>query len=391
MLTGTEGWVYYEGDLSALEYKPAGTLRLDSVYWSFRVTDWFVDDLSLSLTDLTLMDTAGGSVILNWLTDPANRWELVDDPLVSIEKGATMLAVAPGAPLLASRQVTWNQDKSHASMGLFLDYPEIGPIPAIASETLMVMNSLLPGASFQMGSINGVMPWFQIVDIASYFPTLYEDQRLFLVADQTALLYTLNRRPGAAVHPTETWLKLAPGVDQRAFVARLNLQEGNIIVAEAVTLPGYLDTLQTDTLSVGLMGLLYLAFLIALALSVVSLLTYVSLTTQARRGEFGVLRAFGLSVISLTMSVALEQIVVMVTAGLIGGALGAALTYMILPIFITSASDEVITPPPVVHIEPEALLQYSLILLAVLTVSLIANSLSVWRSSLSQTLRPREE
>ena len=54
----------------------------------------------------------------------------------------------------------------------------------------MTFAGLLPGALFQMGAINGVAPWYEITGTTRYFPTLYQDERLFLVADQAALLYT---------------------------------------------------------------------------------------------------------------------------------------------------------------------------------------------------------
>ncbi|GAB4428780.1 MAG: ABC transporter permease [Anaerolineae bacterium] len=392
-LAGAEGWVYYEGDLSTLAYEPVGVVRLDSIYWSFRRTYWFGADFRLTLADLTLTDAAQGSIVLDWLTSVVDddRWQLVNDPLAPGEKSLTTLAPAPGAPSLPSRQITWRQGESLTSMGLFLDYPEIGPIPAVASDTLMAMNELLPGARAQIGSVNGIAPWFEIVTVASHFPTLYPDERLFLVADQSALLYTLNRRPGVAMHPTEAWLRLAPGVDASTFAAQLSALDDNMVVMQALTLPGYMHALQTDTLSVGLIGVLYLAFLIALALSIVSLLNYVSLTVQARRVEFGVLRALGLSAGRVVASIALELIVLMVTAGLIGSALGAVLSYQILPIFAASTSGKVTTPPLVVQVEATTLLQYSLILIAVLVVTLATSLLSVWRQTLSQTLRLGEE
>jgi ABC-type antimicrobial peptide transport system permease subunit len=214
---------------------------------------------------------------------------------------------------------------------------------------------------------------------------------LFLVADQTVLLYTLNRRPGATVYPTELWLKLAPDAESEAFAAQLETQDPTRIVLEAHTLGGTLDDLSTDTLSVGLMGLLYLAFFIALALSVVSLLTYVALTVQARRGELGVLRALGISSTWLVMSMALEQVLVMVTGGALGAVLGAVLSYQVLPVLATNTGGTAITPPFLVQVELATLLQYALVLLVVLVFALMTSLVLIRRQSLAQTLRLGEE
>ena len=72
----------------------------------------------------------------------------------------------------------------------------------------------------------------------------------------------------------------------------------------------------------GLSGLLYLAFCISLTLTVISLLTYTALTALQRRAQYGVLRALGLSKERLVISIALEQVILLVTGTLLGASWG---------------------------------------------------------------------
>jgi hypothetical protein len=388
-LAGADRWLYYEG---ALDAAPQGALRLISIDWVHRLQSFWRagDGLTLSLYGLTLTGGDGAVTELDWLTG-RDDWEAVGDPLLALEVQHAGTVEAPGAPALQCMQTVWSQDEQAGILGLFPNYPEAGPVPAVASEALVEANDLLTGALFQMGAINGIAPWYEITGTTRYFPTLYQDERLFLVADQTVLLYTLNRRPGATVYPTELWLKLAPDAESEAFAAQLETQDPTRIVLEAHTLGGTLDDLSTDTLSVGLMGLLYLAFFIALALSVVSLLTYVALTVQARRGELGVLRALGISSTWLVMSMALEQVLVMVTGGALGAVLGAVLSYQVLPVLATNTGGTAITPPFLVQVELATLLQYALVLLVVLVFALMTSLVLIRRQSLAQTLRLGEE
>jgi ABC-type antimicrobial peptide transport system permease subunit len=140
-----------------------------------------------------------------------------------------------------------------------------------------------------------------------------------------------------------------------------------------------------------LIGLLYLAFGVALVLTVISLLTYVALTAMQRRAEFGVLRALGLSAGRLVASIALEQVMVMLTGVVLGGVLGAAMSSQVLPTLAFGATGEAVTPPFVIQVEQSALIQYVALLLLVLGVTFGASLVLVRRLSLIDLLRFGEE
>lgn len=385
----TSGWAYFEAALDNLVYTPQGELCLETIYWRHRARNTNQEnDLRLSLADLVLIDSEGETAGLAWLAE--DGWELVYDSGALI-RGTTGTAAAPGRPTLVSRQVIWDQFGRLSTMGLLFDYPANGPIPAIASTTLMSENDLVPGETLQLTNLGRVSPTFQVLDTMQYYPTLYEDRRPFLVVDQDSLLYALNRRPSASVYPTEMWLRLEPGTSSQAYADAIDVEGDATAVTGVTTLEHATRTLQTNPLSLGLMGLLFLAFVVALALSVVGLITYAALTAQGRRTQFGVLRALGLSTTRLVLSLALEQTLVILTGAALGAVLGLLLSDRVVPTLAIGATGEAITPPFVVQVEVTALLQYGLIMLLVLAAVLAASLLLVRRLSLAQTLRIGEE
>ncbi|MBN1966831.1 MAG: FtsX-like permease family protein [Anaerolineae bacterium] len=385
----TSGWAYFQASLSDAPVQPQGELSLEAIYWRHNARNpQFENDDRMSLASLTLYDADGTATALNWLE--LGGWELVYDSGGLIQ-GTTGVGAAPDRPALRSRQVIWDQRGGQSILGLVLDYPETGLIPAIASSSLLEANRINAGDTLPLVNIARVSPVVQILDSVDYFPTLYQDVRPFLIVDQEALLYAINRRPSAAVYPDEVWLRLASGVSSNAFADTVDAEGDASAILDATTLEGALRTLQTNPLSLGLMGLLFLAFIVALALSVVGLLTYAALTAQSRRSEFGVLRALGYSLTRLVMSLAFEQILVILTGSLLGVALGMVLSNQVVPTLAIGATGERITPPFVVQVEVAALVQYGLIMLVVLVAVLAASLLLVRRMSLAQTLRLGEE
>jgi len=383
------GWVYLEGQVPL-----PGAVRLDSLYvrtfeQSARIFNANVVNgrptWRLTLADLTLIDGAGDTVPLNLLADAG--WQIATD----WDQGAHA-TTSTSFERDTGREIEWFQTTDRTSFGLILNAPPIETIPAVFSRQYAEENSLLVGALVDL-YVERQAVRFEVVGFADYFPSLYADEAPFAVVNRDALLYTLNRRPGAASYPQEAWLRLQPGGLSAAFAAALPgvIPADQRLVQNALTLDGALDQLQTDSLALGLIGLLFIAFAVALLLSLVSLLTYIALTAQGRRGEFAVLRALGLPSARLVASIALEQALVFVTAIGLGAVLGLLLSNQVLPTMATTTTGAAITPPFLVQVEVSALSQYGLILLLVLALVLFASVLLIRRLSLAQTLRYGDE
>jgi ABC-type antimicrobial peptide transport system permease subunit len=385
------GWTYMEGDLGTLPEIAQGELRLEAVYWR-NIWNWeFTHSYTyrLYLSDLKLIHPDATSVALDWFTG-SDRWDLLYDFGAAIE-GSTEVMPAPDWPGLLSRRIGWTQDGDRSTMGLVLNYPESDAILAIVSQQFVELTGLLPGTTFQVGTIEGSRPWFKLIDSISYFPTLYPDRRPFLVVDQEALLYALNRRPSAAVYPSETWLRLAPDTPTEPLLETLGKRTSRTAVTQVLTVEQAIETLDTNPLLAGLIGLLYLAFGVALAFSSISLLTYAALTAQQRRTQFGVLRALGLSASHLVTSLALEQLIVMAVGVLLGALLGAAMSARVLPTLAFGVTGESVTPPFIVQVEITPLVQYGIVLTAVLALTFGSSVVLVRRLSLAKLLRFGEE
>ncbi len=377
-------WIYFEGDLGTLAHEPHESLRLETLYWNS--PGWVS---SFCTTGFTVTDDEDASTVLDWLTED-ERWETIfvaENPITE----NMVIPAEQGGPGESCRLAQWAGFDTGNQLGLVLNYPDSGPIPALVSHKLATLNTLLPGTLFQIGRIEGSDIRFEMVDTVAYYPTLYPDKRLFVVVDLNSLLYALNRRPGASIYPSEMWLTLADDVSTEAVMDTLYTQREGWVVKNAQTQDEVLNELQMDMLLVGLIGLLYLAFGVALTLSVISLFSYTTLMVQQRRSEFGVLQALGLPSSRLIMTIAFEQIIVMVVAVLLGAVLGSAVSSQVLPVLANGGAGETLAPPLIVRIELVALLQYAGIILAVLMMTLGLNLVLVKRLSPAQTLRFDEE
>ncbi len=395
----TTGWAYLEADLSSLNYQPAAPLRLVSVYWDHRARNRNGErDLRLTLAGLSGIDGSGKRQPLDLFG--ASGWEFAyDSGAFSQGTLSAGFEAGRGQSLIA----TWDQSAESTTVGLLLNYPALQGVSLIASDSLMAQLDLQRGQVLTLRNLEGVTVPFQIVGSQRYYPTLYDAQQIegrwtsdeknhpFAIADRDSLLYVLNRRPSAALYPDEVWLKAQPNADIGALLASLHPAEGNTAIVSAQTIPGELANLRTDPLSQGLLGLLLLAFIVAMSLSVVGLLTYAALTAVARRTEFGVLRALGLSSARLVRQLAFEQIFVILLGAILGGMLGALLSGQVVPRLALDTASQRITPPFVVQAEIGALLQYAGLIALVLAAVLAFSLVLVSRLSLSQTLRLGEE
>ena len=403
----TSGWVYMVADLSALEYVPQGELNLTSIFWEYRSANARGEQgLRLTLADMTLFDAEGNTAPYEIFAN--QDWEFRYD------RGATAEGTSsPGWNLPGERgdavYFRWNQDAQRTTVGALLNYPDLGPIDAVVSRRMQEENGLtygLDATPFTLLNVGGINPQFLAVQVADYYPSLFDvtpnevDVRgnSFMVVDVRELMYVLNQRPSATFYPDEVWVRLAGSVDDRDEEAvedfirsQDRAEDGSIVVLSDVTLAHELSRLRTNPLGLGLLGLMYLAFVMALALSVVGMLTYSGLTAQARRSEFGVLRALGMSSLRVVGGLALEQLFVMLVGVVLGALLGWVLASQVVPTLALGAAGEGVIPPFVMRVETQRLIEYGLLMVGVLVLVLASSLLLVRQLSLARTLRLGEE
>ncbi|MFN8528821.1 MAG: FtsX-like permease family protein [Anaerolineae bacterium] len=388
------GWIYLEG---TVEEPLTGDVWLDEVYFQAgelqpTTMQFGIDRATedryrrVTFADMSMTDAADQSHPLPLLGE---RWQLAEGS--GLGSFGLLLHVAH-SDRGTSQTFEWFQWQGTDTFGFMLNYPPRGPISALISSGYAEENNLPVGAVFEL-FINRQRLTFTVQDIIDHFPTLYADRTPFVVVARDDLLYSLNRRAGAGYYASEVWLKLHEGIAPDTFLERYRISAAadSHLIEPSLTRSDALRTLQTDPLALGLIGLLFIAFIVALTLSIVSLLTYTALTAQARRGEFAVLRALGMSSGRLMVSIAGEQLFVFVTAVGLGAVLGLLLSHQVLPSLAISTNGNAITPPFLVQIESSALLGYGVILMLVLALVLAGSMVLVRRLSLSQALRYGEE
>ena len=254
----------------------------------------------LQLTELAITDADGTVAGADWFTD--SGWELYlaetgfERPFGELDIRRDTLRTDG----IGGQQITWFQVSQFNIANLGLDLVDDVPIPAIVSQSFAELNNLDIGLTFPL-TINQQDLTFEITDIIDYFPTLYQE-RPFIITDFRTLSNRIRAQSSAEIFPNETWLNLRDGVSDLEFLQQLQLDNPERGLINASVYSTELNTFATDPLSLGLIGLLYISFLVVLILSVISLLTYAALTAQARRNEFGVLQAMGLSSSRLTYS-----------------------------------------------------------------------------------------
>jgi hypothetical protein len=406
------GWAYYEADLSAISYDAVGETRLVSVFWEYRAGSVNGERrVRLLLGDMSLFEENG--VVTPYDMTQAGNWEFVDDIGARSESNANDLIVAtdPGfdlGPHVNIYSVTFDQLALWSRMGINLNYVQPGPLEAVVSESLAELIGLdvdtTQGTSQQanetvnltLDNVHRVPVTLRTRRTTEYFPTLFNERRPFAIVDSRELLYAVNHRPSATIYGDEAWLALSESVqsvDDYDAVLR-DLSEGDSArfrQIDEVTYAQEFDQLETDPLALGLLGLMFLAFIIALALSIVGLLTYSALTAQARRGEFGVLRALGLPAGRVVWSLLLEQLFVVVIASLLGAALGFVLSEAVVPTLALGTTGEGVVPPFLTQTEWGAIGNFALIMAGVLLTVFATSFLLVRQMSLSRTLRLGDE
>jgi hypothetical protein len=381
------GWVYMVGDLTETGRPLHEPLYLRSIHWTYRSPTSGGGQGILTLAELTLYDQTLVSHSVPWLATTAG-WQFQHDGL-SVATGNVVTRPSRKKAELATT-VSWSQTGRTASMGLILDASPAGTLPAIVSSSFLQGNGITGRVPFFVNLMNTRLR-FQVVGVMDYYPSLYADARPFLVTDRDLLLYALNLLPSAAVYPNEIWLQLEDPNSAAAVLEALNRPGDGYAVKDVLQARDLQRQMQNNPLTIGLTGLFFIAFAVALILSAVSLLSYVSLTAQARRVEFSILQSLGHSAQRLLLSLALEQSLVLGTAAGLGAVLGAMLSGQILPFLSVTEGGQLIVPPFRIMTGTDLLARYALIMLAVFAVLLLASLWLLRSLPLARTLRLGDE
>lgn len=398
------GWVRYTADLTDLPTGD-GVLHFSGFNVTFQTFQSFQQTATqyLSFADIEVaLDDDLQSV--NWL-DELESWDLVparavrnteliptdelaDDDLSALGRSGLHVRYSinddlPTFDLLVNAVTTPTIQFGASSV----DDDDIVGVPVHVSQRFAELNELVLGQRFRL-SLGQINVWFEVAGIADLFVTLYPDQSYMLV-DRTTFAYSLRRTNTIDVEPNEIWVRLNDATRAEDLLNDDMLMSVN--QSAIMTIDQQIQTYETDILSLGVIGLLYLSFLIGLVLSLVSLFTYIGLSVQSRISEFAVLRAMGLTGRGLVASIMIEQALVLCTAIVLGALIGQFLTTQVLPPLALNAAGGVVTPPLIVKTSLALIAQYGLMLVGVLALVMVISYYWVRRAATAQALRLTEE
>ncbi|MFJ6069439.1 FtsX-like permease family protein [Streptomyces sp. NPDC093065] len=203
-----------------------------------------------------------------------------------------------------------------------------------------------------------------------------------LLVDLPALNRHLQAKYGAAVEPTEWWLRAGPGQTGEAAAglrAFPDTAPAQVLVRDEVA-----ERLRDDPFGAGPGAAFAAATLVAAALAAVGFAVSAAGSLRERGRELSVLRALGASRRRLARAVAVEQGVLTALALLTGAALGAVLTRAVIP--LTVLTPQATRPVPEVHVTlPPGRLALLLAGMAVVPL-LVTAALALRRTDTTSTL-----
>ena len=401
------GWLRFDIDFSEHDEM---ALPVRFVGYSITTQGFFAEETRLSFSELIMTDSADNQATTQWFTTDEHTWDIQRAP--NQEGANSFIFTSQAIPTqdeVDIMVVEWFHGNDQTVFSLLVNYPQIANVqiagqnldalhlddsqvvgmPVLASQSFMRINEFEEGQRFNL-FVELLAPWFQVQQVTDYYPTLYPETP-FIVVNYDVLDYTMKRTIGQGLSYNELWVKLKPNVDQKAFIEALRTSENDDLIDEIIAQVDVLNTYDTDVLSLGVIGLLFISFFVGLALSVVSLFTYISLTVQSRMSEFAVLRAIGLPAYRLIIIILIEQLLVLFAATGLGIIIGQFLTTQILPPLAQTAAGGNVTPPFIIITDYAAIGRYFLAIFVVIAIVLLISALWMRRTATPQALRFSEE
>jgi hypothetical protein len=284
-------------------------------------------------------------------------------------------------------------------------------VPAIVDDATWQALHLTPGAHFslQPPGYSGIMMSFVATTRVHLLPTFYDSYQGggfngvggLLVDFQTyAAIYHHDLSSIANpmnVTPNTAWIATRDDAASLAS-ARKALKSGDLALTSLKDFHQNIAAQRNNPLQIDLANTLLIGAATALLLALIGIWTGSWLNARSRLVNFAVLRALGTTPRQLRAMLVWEQVIVYITGGALGAALGAVLSLTALPLLIfaelatTGAFQNVPDVPPAQVVVPGAtLLMAGGVLAAICVLALILTMSALARLSLGQTLRLNED
>ena len=218
-------------------------------------------------------------------------------------------------------------------------------LTAIASRSFLDATGATVGEDLS-ARILGIGTTIRLAGVVDAFPTLDPAEPFLLVDGRTRDLQRLDTSD-RVLAATETWLTVDPA---KADAVAATLTGPGFGSAQVVGRDALTAALATDPVPLGVIGVLSLGSIAAMAFAAIGFLVSATISTNERRGEFALLRALGLSDRQLTLWLALENTFLLAVGLILGSALGLLLAWLVLPFVTLTGDGGAAVPSPVIVI-----------------------------------------
>lgn len=263
-------------------------------------------------------------------------------------------------------------------LNLLTQYPQ----GVLVSGTLIKDGILKIGDTITARMNGGVVYWV-VAGSLDYWPTLYQDQKNFLIAN----LDYVTAQTG--IRPYNVWLRLKPGAKVVPIVE--NLIKQGIYATPIKDARNELILARRDPRQMGLYGIMSIGFCIAVLVTVIGYVLYTFISLQKRLLQFGVMRAIGLSLGQLTGTLGLEQLWSAGIGLVMGTVIGQTISWFFVPFLRTATAMTGKIPPFQVIISAIDIITIYSILLPILILALTGLAFSLARQQIHQAVKLGEE
>ena len=259
------------------------------------------------------------------------------------------------------------------------------PLPILATPNFMAASGAAVGdtvgARISTGSVTWVPISLKIIDVVNYFPTMEEGES-----------------GGSMITLRDPLIRYANTFDHRLAapneIAFIDPTDDASLRNSAVEVWAFDDlraSLQATPLVLGLRTVTTFGYVLTAILSLAGFATYFFLNTRQQSGSYAVLRALGMSVRQLYVTLLIEQAILILFGLSIGSLLGLILSRMTLRNLAFRTGELVALPPFELVIGWMAVASVLLTLTMAFVFILGLVTLSLWRTDIHRALRVGEE
>jgi len=212
---------------------------------------------------------------------------------------------------------------------------------------------------------------FKVAGTYKYFPTVYDDDIVF-IGNLDYLTFYIGM-----VVPHNLWMRLDEGVKGEDVLKQVRTL--NLVANASGDAPALIAAEQAQFERVGVFGTLSVGFLASVIMAAMGLLIYTYASLQDRIRRFTILRAMGLQRRQISAQVIMEYLFLTSFGAIAGALIGAGASHFFVPLFRVTGEKNVPLPTLLPIIAQDKVLQLILVFVAFIVLAevlVIARALS---------------